>query len=229
MKRTLLSALLIAVLLSGCSLPSAASPTPTWPAVPTLGVPFTETATPIPLPVDSFTPVPTLTPISAAPTICTDPKVVALLDSLKVSILDANGALLSSLVSPQGMEVRYFRNGAVITYTPEQAKFLFETTYEANWGAEPGSGLEKKGSFHDVVVPDLAKIFNQPYTLHCNELRHGGATYELSWPYAKDFYSIHFTGTEQYGYLDWHTWAVGVEYANGKPVIYALMNFFWEP
>ena len=76
------------------------------------------------------------------------------------------------------MDVANFRDGNVINYTPEQAKFLFETTFEVNWGTEPGSGAEKIGSFHDVIVPELVKAFNQPYTLHCNELKHGGATYE---------------------------------------------------
>jgi hypothetical protein len=144
-------------------------------------------------------------------------------------MFNGDGALFSSLVSPQGMEVRFFRYSEPIKYSPYQAKFLFETTYQANWGDEPGSGLPKKGSFHDVVVPELKKIFGQTYTLHCNELRHGGATYEVTWPYTKDFYAIHFTGTEQYSHMDWHTWAVGVEYVNNKPYLYALMNFFWEP
>ena len=31
------------------------------------------------------------------------------------------------------------------------------------------------------------------------------------------------------GFLDWHTWAIGIEYVDGKPYIYALMQFFWEP
>ncbi|HAV77996.1 MAG TPA: hypothetical protein DCX53_11660, partial [Anaerolineae bacterium] len=153
---------------------------------------------------------------------------IVLIDSLKQSMLTADGTLLSSLVSPGGMEVRYYRDGSVIKYLPTQAQFLFTTTFEANWGNDPGSGLEKTGSFHDVVVPDLVKIFNQPYTIHCNELRHGGATYELSWPYDKDFYSIYFPGTEEFGFLNWHTWVVGLEYDNGKPSVYALMQFFWE-
>jgi len=133
------------------------------------------------------------------------------------------------LVAPNGLEVRYFPNGNVVTYTPYQASFLFKTTFKANWGNDPASGIEKQGSFQDVIVPELVKIFNQPYTLHCNEIRRGGATYEVSWPYKKDFYSIYFNGTEQNGYLDWHTWVVGMEYDNNKPFIYALMNFFWEP
>lgn len=217
-------------LLAGCTLGSSASPTPTQlaPVLPTLS--FTETSPPTI--VETFTPIPaataTLIP-SAAPTVCTDPMVVALIDAFKTSILTADGALLNPLVSSNGMEVRYFRNGNAINYLPDQAKFLFETTFEANWGAEPGSGMDKIGSFHDVIVPELVRIFNQPYTLHCNELKHGGATYDVVWPYKKDFYAIHFTGTEQYGFLDWHTWAVGVEYSNSKPYIYALMQFYWEP
>jgi len=146
-----------------------------------------------------------------------------------MSVLNADGALLSSLVSSNGMEVRWVRYGNPITYTREQAQFLYETTYEANWGAEPGSGQEKKGSFHDVIVPDLTKVFNQPYTLQCNDIRHGGASYDISWPYKKDFYSVYFPGTQPNGNLDWDTWAVGIEYNNGKPYIYALIQFFWEP
>jgi len=228
MKRIFFTALIGLVLLTGCSLPSAA--TPTQPAPAALNFTTTETPLPSPIPTSLSIFTPTATPIPpVVQTVCTDPQVIALIDSLKRSMLNADGVLLSSLVSPSGMEVRYFRDGNPIAYTPYQAKFLFETDYQANWGTEPGSGLEKKGSFHDVVVPELKDIFNQTYTLHCNEIRHGGATYEVTWPYARDFYAVHFAGTEPYGYLDWHTWVVGVEYVNGKPLIYALMNFFWEP
>ncbi len=210
-----------AFLLTGCGLGGSADLTPTPLAPNSPG--FVSTGTP------SLAPLPAVTATPVTRSVCTDPAVVALVNSLKTSMLTADGALLSSLVSPDGMEVRYFRNGTAITYTPYQAGFLFETTFEVNWGPEPGSGMDKTGSFHDVIVPDLVKIFNQTYTLHCNDVKHGGATYEVTWPYQKDFYSIHFTGTEQYGFLDWHTWVVGVEYDNNKPLIYALMNFFWEP
>ena len=145
-------------------------------------------------------------------------------------MLNADGPLFSSLVSPtRGLDAASFRDGNVVNYTPEQAKFLFETTFEVNWGAAPGSGADKVGSFHDVIVPELVKAFNQPYTLHCNELKHGGATYEVSWPYQRDFYSVYFPGTEPNGSMDWHTWAVGIEYINSKPYIYALIPYFWEP
>jgi len=213
------------LLLTGCRTAPASS----QPAIPSPDFSHTETFPGNPaIPTSIFTPSTTSMP-AAAPNFCSDPKATALIDSLKRAMLNADGPLFSSLVSPNGMEVRYFRDGTVITYTPEQANFLFETTFEANWGAEPGSGLDKTGAFHDVIVPALAEIFNKPYTLHCSELRHGGATYEVTWPYDRDFYAIHFPGTDQYGYMDWHTWAAGIEYVNGKPYLYALMQFFWEP
>jgi hypothetical protein len=126
------------------------------------------------------------------------------------------------------MDVAYYRDGTVITYKPEHAKFLFETTFQVDWGTEPGSGAMKRGSFHDVVLPELVSIFNQPYTLHCNELKHGGATYEMVWEYESEFYSIYFPGTQSNGNLDWHTWVMGVEYVSGKPYVYAMIQFFWE-
>jgi hypothetical protein len=226
------------VLLTACASPNPATPTLAQLA----------TATP---PQTSGTLIPTVTADLSLPTgiastaistltlsvsspvasdICADPQVTALIDSLKTAVLNSDGPLLSSLVSPQrGLDVARFRDGTVITYRPDQAKFLFETTFEVNWGPAPGSGLEEIGSFHDVVVPELVKAFNQPYTLHCNDLTHGGATYEVSWPYEGDFYSVHFPGTEVNGFMDWHTWAVGVEYVNNKPYLYALIPYFWEP
>jgi hypothetical protein len=230
-KMTFLVLEVVSLVLTGCGIGSSATvPTPTQPASISIDLVTTETPSSIAVPI--LTPIftPTATPIPpVAPNVCTDPLAVALIDSLRTSLLSADGALLSSLVSPNGMEVRYFRDGTAVTYTPYQAGFLFETTFQANWGSHPASGLEKIGSFHEVVVPDLVKIFNQPYTLHCNEIRHGGASYNITWPYKKDFYSIHFMGTEANGFLDWHTWVVGVEYSNGKPYIYAMMQFFWEP
>jgi hypothetical protein len=174
----------------------------------------------------------TVTATAAASTssTCADPQVTALIDSFKKAVLNADGPLLSSLVSPtRGLDVAFFRDGTVMNYDQEHARFLFETTFEVDWGPDPASGAEKKGPFHDVVVPELVKAFNQPYSLYCNELKHGGASYEVTWPYQGDFYSIYFPGTEANGNLDWHTWLVGVEYVNNKPYIYALMQLFWEP
>ena len=234
MKTKTLPILLIGFsLLAGCASPATSVP-PTQSQFVTATSTFVTTGTPVALTLTpgAFTAIPVLTstPPPGTPITCTDPQMTALIDSLKSAVLTSDGTLLSSIVAPQrGLDVAYFRDGNVINYRPDQAKFLFETTFEVNWGVEPGSGAEKIGSFHDMVVPELVRAFNQPYTLHFNELKHGGATYELEWPYQGDFYSVYFPGTEANGFLDWHTWAVGVECVNSTPYVYALMPFFWEP
>ncbi len=227
------------ILIGFTLLVACASPFTPVPATPTLlafttSTLFIATSTPISLTVSpgGVTPPAGTTAISATnpSSICNDPQVTALIDSFKSAVLKSDGPLLSSLVSPaRGMDVAFFRDGTVITYDQEHAKFLFETTFQVDWGPEPGSGAAKKGSFHDVVVPKLQESFNQAYTLHCNELSHGGATYELKWPYQGEFYSVYFAGTEANGNMDWHNWVMGIEYVNGKPYTYALMQFFWEP
>ena len=220
------------VLLVGCTLPSTpVPPTPTLLAFPTSTL-FIASPTPAPLTPGAITPPAgtTLTPPANPSSICNDPQVTALIDSFKSAVLKSDGPLLGSLVSPaRGMDVAFFRDGTVITYDQQHAKFLFETTYQVDWGAEPGSGAAKRGSFHDVVVPKLRESFNQPYELHCNELSHGGASYDLKWPYQGEFYSVYFPGTQANGNMDWHNWVMGIEFVNGKPYIYALMQFFWEP
>lgn len=226
------------LLLAACASPSPATPTlaqsATATQLQTSGTLIPTATPPLSLPTGiASTAIPTLTLSVASPVasdICADSQVTALIDSLKTAILNSDGPLLSSLVSPErGLDAARFRDGNVINYRPDQAKFLFETTFEVNWGPAPGSGIDEVGSFHDVVVPGMVRVFNQPYTLHCNELKHGGATYEVSWPYEGDFYSVHFPGTETNGFMDWHTWAVGIEYVNNKPYLYALIPYFWEP
>ncbi len=216
--------ILLAAGLTACAAPATQAPPPTL--TPTLFL-----ATPTLL----FTPGPgTLVPggtsLPNPSTICTDPQATALIDSFKTAVANTDGPLMSSLVSPsRGMDVARFRDGTVIKYRPEHAKFLFETTFQVDWGTAPGSGQAVSGAFHEVIVPELLKVFNQPYSLHCNELKHGGATYEVTWPYQGEYYSVHFPGTTANGNLDWYTWVTGIEYISGKPYIYALIPFFWEP
>jgi len=177
---------LMTVILTACVSPATAStPTPLVVASPT----FITTALPAPLTpfptIAGLTPGATLPviPLPGSSNICTAPQVPALIDSLKTSMLNSDGPLLASVVSQSsGMDVSYFHNGTVVNYQPDQARFLFETTYEVDWGVEPGSGAPKQGSFHDVVVPAMVKFFNQLYTLHCNEIKHGGASYPVTFP-----------------------------------------------
>ncbi|HCB01752.1 MAG TPA: hypothetical protein DEP19_05160, partial [Anaerolineae bacterium] len=89
-----------------------------------------------------------LTEQVSSSTFCSDTRVTELLNNTKSALLNSNGELLSSLISPvHGLDLRLWRYGTVANYSPEEAKFVFESTYEVSWGPAPGSGEETKGSF----------------------------------------------------------------------------------
>lgn len=244
--RTILFAMLAWILLAGCSFPGVAAPTPTPPILPTptliAPTPIIPTATAVtvitPTATTVFFPstaaadvgeIGGVTPVPAA-TFCADAQVTAVLDSLKTALQTSNGTLLASLVSPaHGMEARYYRDGRTVIYDKEHARFLFTSTWQVDWGDAPGSGLPSVGAFHQVILPDLLKLFNSTYTLACNQVQVGGATYQASWPYSANFYSVYYGGTTANGNLDWLTWLVGFEYVNGRPYLYALLPYRWEP
>ncbi|GAB4571958.1 MAG: hypothetical protein Fur0017_22310 [Anaerolineales bacterium] len=193
-------------------------------------------APPPPTSIFSATPQPavsTLTALPATPapeTFCQDAQALQLLSDLKTAVQTRDGELLASLVSPtSGVGVRFIRDGNVVTYF-DNIKFIFETTYDANWGLAPGSGEPVKGSFQEIVLPSLERVLTSDPLLTCNDLKVGGATYIPDWPYEDmDYYSLHFPGTDQYSGMDWETWAVGMVYEEGKPMLAALVHFAWEP
>jgi hypothetical protein len=166
---------------------------------------------------------------------CADGNVNTLITNLGNALKSSNGELLASLVSPaHGMTVHLWLHERGITFDREHARWVFDSTYANNWGIHPASGLETTGSFHEVVLPKLLDVINAPapgYTLTCNSVQTGGASYDTSWPpeYANvNFYSLYKpgpTGNE----LSWRTVLVGVDYVNGLPYVFSLTQLEWEP
>lgn len=213
--------------------PQQAVETQTVPsATPTLALP-TSTATAIAQPTLSLEDIPaylTSVPENFNPDFCQDTRALQLLFNFQTAIQNKDGELLASLVSPStGVGVRYIRDGSVITYF-DNIEFVFETTYEADWGLSPGSGEPLKGSFQQIVPPSLEAVFASNPILTCNELKTGGATYTPAWRYnGMDYYSVHFPGTDEFGGMNWETWAVGMIREQGKPMLAALIHYVWEP
>jgi hypothetical protein len=253
-KATVLAFSAICVLLAACTFPGTNPATPTPFLLPTFTLaPATNT------PVPSLTPlaVPTLPVVAADPTaglgtavfvtrpapqqpqatqpssaaFCADAQATTLINSFKSALQTGNGAALAALVSPaHGMEARLYRNGRIVNYDQQHAKFLFDSTFSVDWGAAPGSGQMTSGSFHQVFIPDLLDVFGKDYALACNEVKVGGASYPTTWPYPGiNFYSAHYPGTAANGNMDWHTWLLGMQYVNSRPYLYAIMQFKWEP
>jgi hypothetical protein len=251
-KTALFALTLLCCLAAACSLPGARA-TPTARILPTATQPPaspTAAQSPTPLLVSTLATLaagptsPALTqvfvtnvvatqlPATQVPSavFCADAQATTLINNLKSALQTSNGSLLASLVSPtHGMDARLYRDGRIVNYDQAHTKFLFDSTYSVDWGASPGSGQETNGSFHQVIIPDLLDVFSRSYTLTCNQVQAGGASYPTTWPYTGiNFYSVYYPGMAANGNLDWHTWLLGMHYVNGRPYLYAIMQFKWE-
>lgn len=218
--------LLMALMFTSCAIPVDAPPPPT--VLPSA----TSQAALIPSP--TFSPIPVMTQTSIPtqpPDFCTDVRGTELINSFSKAVANKDGASLASLVSPShGMDVRYYRDGNVVNYDVEHAKFVFETTFQADWGLSFGSGEATIGSFQEIILPSLQQVFTLNSLIVCGQLQTGGTTYIPEWPYPElDYYSVYFPGTDEFGRLDWQTWAVGMNNVDGKPYIAALVRYVWEP
>ncbi len=176
-----------------------------------------------------------LTEYVAPATFCADARVNTLLTNFGNAIKTSNGGTLFPLVSPaHGMSVRLWRNGNAVVFDQAHAQWIFSSTYEHDWGAAPGSGLDTVGAIHVVVLPKWLDVLNAPapgYTLSCNVPETGGASYDTSWPaiYSNiNFYSLYKPGPAG-NELSWRTLLVGVEYVQAQPYIFSVTQMDWEP
>lgn len=230
MKRLLLP--LFFLTFAACTVPVDAPPPPT--ALPTATPQWTLTSPPAFTAIPSATqfPVFTQTPIpTQPPEFCADIRGTQLIQSFSQAIASKDGTMLANLVSPtHGMDVRYYRDGKVINYDVDHAKFIFETTFEADWGISFGSGEPTLGSFQEIILPTLEQVFTPNSLVVCSQIQIGNASYIPQWPYPEmDFYSVYFPGTDENGRLDWQTWALGMDNVTGTPTLAALVHYVWEP
>ena len=226
--KKLYSALITLTLIS-CSIPIDELPAPTAFMVDT---PLPALAsTPAESPLPTLTQLPAATQASIPQDFCADIRVTELIDSLSSAFANEDGELLSSLVSPAyGVDVLFYRDGNVINYDIEHIKFVFETTFEANWGLHFASGEPVMGSFQDIVLPSLQQVFTPNSLIVCSQLETGNTTYLPEWPYpGMDLYSVYFPGSDDNSNLDWQTWVVGIDRVGGKPFLAALVHYIWEP
>ncbi|MBI3151214.1 MAG: hypothetical protein HYZ21_03725 [Chloroflexi bacterium] len=223
--------LLVILTLAACAPPVDEPPPPTALTTDTAQAALIPSPTFTPIPALTQPPVLTQTPIpTQPPDFCADIRGTELINSFSEAVATKDGALLASLVSPShGMAVQYYRDGNVVNYDVEHAKFVFETTFQADWGLSFGSGEPTLGSFQDIILPTLQQVFTPKSLIVCSQLQTGGTTYIPEWPYPEmNYYSVYFPGTDEFGGLDWQTWAVGMD-ITGKPYITALVHYVWEP
>ena len=173
-----------------------------------------------------------LTEYVAPDTFCSDSRVNAMITNFGAALSTSNGGLLSVLVSPaHGVTILLWRFGIPHTFKQADARWVFESTYQHNWGAAPAMGLDTIGSFHDKVLPFLQEVLIPGSTTTCNSLGNAAQYGTNPWPleYTNvNFYTVLKPGTPGVD-TDFRYWLVGVEYYNGQPFVFALIHYAWEP
>jgi hypothetical protein len=163
---------------------------------------------------------------------CADSRINTLLTNFGNALKTSSGETLAFLISPaHGMTVYLWRYGIPHTFKQSDARWVFDSTFEHNWGAAPASGLDTIGSFHEKVLPWLQEVFSATYSLTCNSL--GTAAQYGSYPWPVEYTNVNFYTVYKPGSpgvdLDFRYWLVGVEYVQGQPYIFAAIHFAWEP
>jgi hypothetical protein len=173
-----------------------------------------------------------LTEYVAPADFCEDGRASDLFVRLDVAAEKNDGQRLAKIVSPvHGLTVTYLHGGIPKVYDSEQAETAFSSDEIVDWGLGPGSGLPVRGTFADLVRPDLLTVFGGWFETHCNTIALGGASYTVAWPPLWkniNYYSVYQPGSPDVE-MDWMTWLIGIEYAEGEPYLFSLSRYNWEP
>lgn len=158
---------------------------------------------------------------------CGDPRVLALLDVFRTSLVAGDAVGVQAVVSPRrGLTVRFDWRSPEVTYRPSQIADLLRSDEAREWGSQ-FSGAPIVGSFREVILPRLQAISVGEVSLACGEVLTGLTLREVMWPseYANlNFYSIFRAGDPSGSEFAWTTWLVGIEYIDNQPYISHLVQ-----
>jgi hypothetical protein len=159
---------------------------------------------------------------------CADGRIPAMIEQWRQAVNTSNGALFASLASPsRGTFVTYRSSYYTVKYTPQTAQSIFADTTAINWGAG-ASGIPDVGTFAQIVQPDMADLLNSNYQLICNDASYA-KMYVSPWSQTNiHFYAVQKPATPGVDF-DWKVWLVGFEYVEGKPYLFGMRRFVWEP
>lgn len=160
---------------------------------------------------------------------CADTRIAPLIEQLKAGMNASNGIQFASLVSPKhGVDVRLWAYATPVNFNTTTARNVFTSATIYNWGSGP-AGFPDYGTFVEVIQPKVLDVLNAPnMETYCDNLTKVYPLYR-PWPYpGVRYYNLHRPGTPEIE-LDFRTWLVGIEYVNGEPFIFGMVNVIWEP
>lgn len=161
-----------------------------------------------------------------ADSFCADTRVLQLLDAVSRAVAERDGQALALLTSPRrGLWIRYDWRGPQVSVPPSDVPGLFRATTPLDWGVN-SSGASIRGTFTEVVLPQLDKALRPSSVLTCDSIQTGSILRDVSWPseYANlNFYSFYHPADEGASEYSWVSWLAGVEYVLAQPYLATLV------
>ena len=160
---------------------------------------------------------------------CQDARVNTLLEDFIRALADEDGELLTSLVNPErGFTLRHDWWNPDVLFTPDVVQELFTDLSEVDWGVLSGSQFPIRGSFRQIIIPQLDDVFSSSMEIACNQMIAGVTSQPAIWPECftnMNFYAFYRPSPEGGNQFDWRTWTIGIEYINGQPYISLMIQY----
>lgn len=170
-----------------------------------------------------------LTENVSASDFCQDNRVNSLLDDINLALVDEDGELLARLVNPErGLTLRHDWWNPEILISPDNVHGLFSDHSEVDWGVLSGGQFPIRGSFRQIIAPQLEDVFTSSLEIACNHMITGVTSQPAIWPECfnnMNFYTFHRPSPEGGNQFDWRTWTIGIEYVNGQPYISVMIQY----
>jgi hypothetical protein len=160
---------------------------------------------------------------------CADPQVLPLLEAVVSALMSQDGETLAGLVNPQrGLVLLHDWWNPEVIVSANAVKNIFTDLTEMDWGFLSGTEFPIRGSFRQVMTPQLEDVFAGSPEVSCNALMTGVTSRSMIWPGVYEninYYAFHRPVREGGNKFDWRTWVMGIEYVGGRPFLSMLVQY----
>lgn len=158
---------------------------------------------------------------------CADPRLPVLIDELRRTLAEGDGAGLQAIVNPRrGLAARYDWWNPEVVFRPEEVAGMLDSEAIVEWGAQLSGGAIR-GTFAETILARMDRVILRPAEWTCGQIVIGPTLREARWPseYANlNYVSLYAPADPGESEYAWTTWLVGVEYVDNQPFISHLVQ-----
>lgn len=168
---------------------------------------------------------------------CDDPRALDLVTTVRTAVRYHDGALLASLVGPQGLYIT-LKPSQTNHLTPDEVSRFFDDWTSRSWGVSeygPEDAPPIQAALAGAITTQLEiDLLPGTATIACNDVQDGKRLPdELPTIMIPDYEIVNFYSVMRPGPPGWELefsgWGLVIDYWQGEPVLLALANYVWFP